>query len=750
MFNVCMPLRCLWLLFPWVLCAQVPLNKVWQKQYETWTSAISNTRLENVQWSPSGERLAYSWRTPEGRTEFRVVECATGKVALAFAPEALAAALRKEIKPQAEVRNLGIFRVLPQDDGKLWIEGNGFVCTWSPDGSIQKEDASKAPDLKAAPVAGRIRSTGSARMLNSARYGTKSPDGLWRVTVAGAEVTATATTGEKRVFVASGGKGSAALPAGFAWSGQPAWSPDGQQFALWATRAVPVRKYLVKDSVKQTEKEIDYDKPGDDKTQQLACVFSLAGGFRYPGAEVLPLTMNTDRLDWTADSQRLRSAYTLRGFTGHGIIEYDVGTKQWRKLLTEEDPKFVFTYGSFYRYDLPDDTTLWVSERSGWTHLYRVDLRTGATLNAVTAGAWVMKSVLHVDEAARQVTFVGLGRNPGEDPYYRQVYRVNFDGTGLVALTSGDGTHDVVFGPGRKYLVDSYSRVDLPPRFVLRRASDGREMAKLGEADDAKLRAAGWEPPRRFVAKDRAGKFDIHGVIVRPFPFDPQKKYPVIEYIYAGPQDSFVPKSFAVWNASFREPASQDFYVVKMDGRGTWNRGKEFHQECWRNLGDAGLPDRIAWLKAAGRAEPQMDLTRVGIFGGSAGGQNAVHALLRHGDFYKAAAADCGCHDNRVDKLWWNEQWMGYPVGPWYAANACLTEAHKLQGKLFLTVGESDTNVDVKCTYDLRDALLAAGKKDLLEFTVILGGGHGACEREDMRVKRVDFFRRSLGGPLPR
>jgi dipeptidyl aminopeptidase/acylaminoacyl peptidase len=706
--------------------------------------------LENVQWSPAGERLTYSWRTPEGRTEYKLVECTTGKVTSAFDAEALAAALRKESKPKADARNLGISRVLPQDDGKVWIEGSGFVCTWSPDGVLVKQDASKAPDLKVAPTAGRIRSVGSSRMLSASRYGSKSPDGLWRVTVTGNEVSALATSGEKVVYAASGSKAIPALPPGFAWSGQPAWTPDGKHFALWATRAVPVRKYLVKDSVKQTEKEIDYDKPGDDKTQQLACVFSLAGGYRFPGTDVLPLAMNTDRLDWTADSQRLRSTYTIRGFTGHGIIEFDVGTKQWRKLLTEEDPKFVFTYGSFYRYDLPDETTLWVSERSGWTHLYRVDLRTGATLNAVTAGAWVMKAVLHVDEAAKQVTFVGLGRNAGEDPYYRHVYRVNFDGTGLVQLTQGDGTHDVQFSPGRKYLVDTYSRVDQPPRFVLRRTLDGRELAALGQADDAQLRAAGWEAPRRFVAKDRAGKFDIHGVMVRPYPFDPQKKYPVIEYIYAGPQDSFVPKSFSVWSNAFREASLQGFYVVQIDGRGTWNRGKEFHQEAWRNLGDAGLPDRVVWLKAASRVEPAMDLKRVGIFGGSAGGQNAVHALLRHGDFYKAAAADCGCHDNRVDKLWWNEQWMGYPIGPWYAANACRTEADKLQGKLFLTVGESDTNVDVKCTYDLRDALFAAGKKDLVEFTVVPGANHGACERGDMREKRLDFFQRTLGGPLPR
>ncbi len=745
--------RLLSLLLPaFLVAADAPSAKEWQKRYEQWSGTIANVRLENVQWSPSGERLAYSWREADGHVEFKVVECATGKVARAFDPVALAAALRPDIKPKADPQRLGVSKVVPQDDGRLWIEGAGFTCKLGPDGKVLSQDATAAQEAKPSVSSARNRSIGPSRILGSSRYGNKSPDGQWRVEVAGGEVVASGLAGPPRkvVFAATGLKNLPGLPAGFTWGGTPAWSPDGKRFALWATRVVPVRKYLVKDSVKQTEKEIDYDKPGDDRTQQLACVFSLSGGFWFPGADVLPLTMGTDRLDWTADSSRLRTSFVKRGFTGHGILEFDANAGRWRRLLMEEDPKFVYTYGSSFRHDLDEDTTLWASERSGWLHLYRVDLRTGATLNAVTSGRWLVKSVLHVDEAAKQVTFVGLGRNPEEDPYYRQVYRVNFDGTGLVQLTRGDGTHDVQFGPGRKYFVDVSSRVDLAPSFTLRRAADGAELAALGRADPAKLLAAGWEAPRRFAAKDRDGKFDIHGVIIRPYPFDPAKKYPVIEYIYAGPQDSFVPKTFSVWNNNYREPSLQGFYVVQIDGRGTWNRGKEFHQECWRNLGDAGLPDRIKWLRAAALTEPQMDLARVGIFGGSAGGQNTVHALLRHGDFYKAGAADCGCHDNRVDKLWWNEQWMGYPVGPWYAANACLTEAARLQGRLFLTVGESDTNVDVKCTYDLRDALVAAGKQDKLEFTVVPGANHGACERTDMREKRLAFFQRALGGPLPR
>ena len=186
-----------------------------------------------------------------------------------------------------------------------------------------------------------------------------------------------------------------------------------------------------------------------------------------------------------------------------------------------------------------------------------------------------------------------------------------------------------------------------------------------------------------------------------------------------------------------------------MDGRGTNNRGKEFHQASWRNLKDGGFPDRIAWMQALAKKEPNMDLSRVGIFGGSAGGQNTAHAVLLYGDFYKAGAADCGCYDNRIDKLWWNEQWLGYPLGPWYDENSCAKYAANLRGRLFLSVGESDTNVDVKCSYDFRDALLKAGKQEQIEFHVVPGANHGAGETNEMREKRARFFEAALGTPLP-
>ncbi|MBX9582303.1 MAG: prolyl oligopeptidase family serine peptidase, partial [Gemmataceae bacterium] len=335
--------------------------------------------------------------------------------------------------------------------------------------------------------------------------------------------------------------------------------------------------------------------------------------------------------------------------------------------------------------------------------------------------------------------------NPDQDPYFVHHYRVNLDGTGLVALTAGNGNHTAQFSPTRKYLIDTHSRVDAAPVHELRRAADGGLVVKLEEADIAELKAGGWEPPEVFVAKGRDGKTDIWGIICRPKGFDPSKKYPVIEQIYAGPQGSFVPKAFAPVRR-FADLTDLGFVVVQMDGMGTANRSKAFHDVCWKNLKDAGFPDRILWHQAAAAKYPWYDLTRVGITGGSAGGQNAAAGVLFHGDFYKAAVAGCGCHDNRMDKASWNEQWMGYPVGPQYAASSNIDNAHRLRGKLLLIVGELDTNVPPESTYRLCDALIRANKD--FDFVLVPGAGHGMGGAYGQR-RLHDFFVRHLLGAEP-
>ena len=279
----------------------------------------------------------------------------------------------------------------------------------------------------------------------------------------------------------------------------------------------------------------------------------------------------------------------------------------------------------------------------------------------------------------------------------------------------------------------------------MRRASDGKRICDLERADIGALLSTGWKAPEPFAAKGRDGTTDIYGVIFRPTNLDPKKKYPVIEDIYAGPQGSFVPKAFS----AFSEPqalAELGFIVVQIDGMGTSNRSKAFHDVCWKNLGDAGLPDRILWMKAAAAKYPYLDLSRVGVYGVSAGGQDSLRALLAHPEFYKVGVSACGCHDNRMDKIWWNEQWMGWPVGPHYAEQSNVTNAHDLQGKLLLIVGEMDHNVDPASTMQVVNALIKAGKD--FELLVVPNADHGIGGAYGVGALR-DFFVRHLLGVEP-
>jgi dipeptidyl aminopeptidase/acylaminoacyl peptidase len=421
-----------------------------------------------------------------------------------------------------------------------------------------------------------------------------------------------------------------------------------------------------------------------------------------------------------------------------------------RAVIDETAETFVFVYGNSYRRDIDGGKEIiWRSERDGWNHLYLHDGVTGKVKNQITKGKWVVREVVELDEEKRQIIFKAGGREKGQDPYYLHYYRINFDGSDLVHLTPGDGTHSVQYSADRSVFIDTWSRVDLPPRHVLRRTSDGKQLCELETADAKDLYAAGWQHAERFVAKDRDGKFDIHGIICRPMNFDPKKKYPVVEVIYAGPHGSFVPKGWRSRYGHWRDELMElGFITVQIDGKGTNHRGREFQHFAYKNINDAGFPDRIKWMKEAAKKYPYMDISRVGIYGGSAGGQNAMAAMLWHGEFYKAAAADCGCHDNRMDKVWWNEQWMDYPVGPHYAEQSNTVNAHRLQGALLLTVGELDTNVDPSSTYQVVNALIKADKD--FEFLMFPGGGHGIGESRYAARKRLDFFVRHLHGVEPR
>ena len=385
-----------------------------------------------------------------------------------------------------------------------------------------------------------------------------------------------------------------------------------------------------------------------------------------------------------------------------------------------------------------------MSERDGWNHLYLYDGVAGRVKNQITKGEWVVRAVDSVDVANRRIWFEASGMIPGQDPYFLHHYRIDFDGSNLVQYTEADGNHSIHWSPDRRFYVDRYSRVDMPTVLELRRASDRDLLARLEEGDMSAQLAAGWRPPEVFVAKGRDGTTDIWGVIVRPTNFDPSRSYAVIEYIYAGPHGSHVPKDWSPVS-NMQSMAELGFVVVQIDGMGTSNRSKAFHDVAWRNLGDAGFPDRILWHEAVAERYPWYDISRVGITGGSAGGQNSTGALLFHGDFYKVAVSSAGCHDNRMDKIWWNEHWMGWPLGPHYEASSNVVHAHRLTGRLLLAVGEHDRNVDPSSTMQLVKALIDADRQ--FDLYVQPGGGHGVGGQ--FRQRRDDYFVKWLLGVEP-
>ena len=536
------------------------------------------------------------------------------------------------------------------------------------------------------------------------------------------------------------------------YSAWGSFSADGRYFATVRIKPAPKRYvYYVESSPKGQLQPIlhqqEYAKPGDSLNYRVPVIVELATGrVMEPSTELFQHQYQVTAPRWDADNEHVTFEFNERGHKTYRVLELSAVTGVVRALIEEKNDKYI-NYNRQQRIDLEDGKRIiWTSERDGRNHIYLYDRQKAKLIRQVTKGEYYVRGIQHVDEKAGIIYFSACGMNKNKDPYLIHYYKIGFNGKGLVCLTPEEGNHSATFTDDMAYLIDTYSTVTTPPVTVLRSGKDGRVIRILETADITALEAEGWKAPEIFVAKGRDGKTDMWGLIQRPSNFDPNKKYPIIEYIYSGPGDQYVPKSFRPWLYYLQNMAELGFIVVQVDAMTTSFRTREFEEVCYKNLKDGGFPDRIAWIKAAAEKYPYMDADRVGIYGCSAGGQNALAAVLWHGDFYKAAYAACGCHDNRMDKIWWNEQWMSYPIDSSYVECSNVENAYRLERPLMLVVGELDDNVDPASTMQVVSALQKAGKD--FELVVIPGAHHTMGEAYGDH-KRYDFFVRHLLGVEP-
>jgi dipeptidyl aminopeptidase/acylaminoacyl peptidase len=458
-------------------------------------------------------------------------------------------------------------------------------------------------------------------------------------------------------------------------------------------------------------------------------------------------------MQWSPDSSRLAFISTSRDHRQAALRIADSANGAVRTILEE---KVATQYESRVQCQVLWGTNefIWYSERDNWGHLYLYDLESGKLKNQITAGEGPVMQIVRLDEKSRTIWFQAQGREKREDPYFRHYYRIGLDGKNYVSLTPDVGDHSIQLSSSGRYLIDTYSQPDDPPAVVLR-DGDGKRILPLEKADISKLLAAGWKPPTPIKMKANDGKTDIYGLMFQPTNLDPQKKYPIINNVYPGPQTgSTGSRSFSAARGDRQALAELGFIVVTIDGMGTPGRSKSFQDAYYGAMGrDNTIPDQMAGMKELATKYPYIDIGRVGIWGHSGGGFATTTAMFRFPDFFKVGIAESGNHDQRVNEDDWGERYQGLVVRNAdgtdnYDAEANQNFAKNLKGHLLLAHGTMDTNVPPYQTLMIVDALVKANKDFDLLMLPNQNHGYGTAANYMMR-RRWDYFVRHLLGVEP-
>jgi len=483
--------------------------------------------------------------------------------------------------------------------------------------------------------------------------------------------------------------------------------------------------------------------PGDtDVVRVEPLFFNVRSGKEVRTGLPASAHFNTMNVEWSIDPGSVYLTRLSRGYQHLDIYSFDLQNETLRSIYSESSNTNIDNFS--HRFAEESGLMFFLSEKNGWRQLYSLDLKT-LTEKGITNDDFYINSIEKIDQDKRLIYFMASGREKDQNPYYQHLYSISFNGKDLKLLTKENCNHRISVSPDGNWFVDNYSTVNVPTTTVLKDLETGETVEELGQADVSLL--DGWSAPEIFTALAGDGETVLYGALWKPVNFDPDKKYPVIEMSYTGPHTHLFPTEFsrAFQLQSFAELG---FIALVVDGRGSSGRSKEFHNYSYKNLG-GGLGDHVDAILQLGRQYGWIDTTRVGIFGHSAGGYDAAHALLAYPDFYKVAVASSGDHDHRMEKAWWPEMYMGWPVDSAYELQSNITMAGNLKGKLLITHGGIDENVNPSATFKMAEALIKADKQfDMLILPSQHHGYQGAYQRYFTKI-RWNYFLKNLRGVEP-
>ncbi|CAM0997340.1 Peptidase S9 [Rhodanobacter sp. Root179] len=721
------------------------------------TAPLVDHAVQKVDWLDAG----HFWYVDHDASgdHFVRMDVASGKTAPLFDQAKLAAALGKVGGKSVDAGKLPVRSYKLMADGRIdvGVRGKHYAC------DLAAVEASCA-DLS------KLVKTGD-------EPGALSPDGkseafirdwnLWLRDVASGKETQLTTDGVEDF-------GYATDNAGWKHTDNAIveWSPDSKQIATFQQdQRKTGEMYLVSTRVGHPKLEKwKYPLVGDKDVTMIERVIIDVAAKKVTRLQMPPDQHRSslcddvscgpeggwDDVKWAADGKTLAFVSTSRDHKHEWFRIADTATGKVRTVFEEKVPTYYESGNGAvnWRYLPETHEAIWFSERNNWGNLYLYDLNTGKLKRAITRGDGNVTEVLKLDAKTRTVWFRGVGRTAGVNPYYQQFFKVSLDDGKPVLLTPEAADHTVTLSPDGKAFVDAYSTPTTPPVTVLRSADDGRKLADVATADITRLKAIGWVPPIPFTVKGRDGKTDLYGMMFKPTHFDASKKYPIIDYIYPGPQTGSVRgRSFSSARADHQSVAELGFIVVAIDGMGTPWRSKAFHDAYFEHVEDNTLPDQVAGLKELGKKYPWIDLDRVGVWGHSGGGNATAGAMFHYPDFFKVGWAESGNHDNRNYEDDWAEKWQGLLVNDKdgktnYDAQANQSFAKDLKGHLMLVHGTMDDNVPPSNTLLVVDALIKANRN--FDLLMIPNAHHGYGEATPYATRRRwDYFVQYLAGNTP-